>query len=70
MRIIVYILLCALIAFALYKYFALDINNYFKESIKERNFKKAEQALGNAIATKLTAEAKDYFYNVLLQVRL
>ena len=62
-QIIVYILLGALVIFAIYKYFALDINTYFQESVKERNFKKIESVLRETISTKLTAEAKDYFYN-------
>lgn len=62
MRIIVYILLGVLVIFALYKYFALDINHYFQNAIKERNFKKAETVLQDVISTKLEAEAKSYLY--------
>lgn len=62
MRTIIFILLGVLAVFALYKYFSLDINTYFQESVKERNFKKAESVLRETISEKLQTEASAYFY--------
>jgi hypothetical protein len=62
-QIIVYILLGALVVFAIYKYFALDTNKDVQDSFKEGNLTKAELAIRTVISEKLASEAKQYLHD-------
>src|SRR5690349_1975664 len=63
MRIIVYVLLGALVIFAIYKYFAFDLNKKFQQSIKDRDYQAAEVAIRTVISEKLAFEAKKYLHD-------
>jgi hypothetical protein len=63
MRIFIYIVIVAAILFAGYKYFHLDQNKTVQQSLQNKDYTTAENAIKTAIQTQLTTQAKQYLHD-------
>jgi transposase len=61
-KVIYFIIGLGILLFIGYKYFNLDENEPFQQSLKDKDINAAEVAVRDAVSTQLQAQAKGFFY--------